>query len=103
MANPNPTKARTANKRKAQAKLGDVEALRGILWRVLNRIDNATATDNPNQPIDADTLAAFRLLPQVAGVYLKSVEVGEFETRLTVLEGGRLKFDGTYDGINAYL
>lgn len=88
MANPNPTKARTANKRKAQAKLGDVESLRGILWRVLDRIDGATASDTPNQPIDADTLAAIRLLPQVAGVYLKSVEVGELESRLAALEGG---------------
>jgi len=88
MANPNPTKARAANKRKTQRKLGDVELLRSVLWGVIQRIDGATTTSTPNDPIDPDTLAAIRLLPQVAGVYLKSIEVGEFETRLVALETG---------------
>ena len=88
MANPNPSAARAAKRRKAQArKVGDVEAVRGILWRVLQRIETATAKP-AGEAMDADTLAAVRLLPQLAGVYLKSIEVGEVVARIEALEKG---------------
>ena len=86
MTNQNPLPARQAKKsRRQRQKPGDLDALRVKLWHLIDRLDDHLA----DAQIAADTLKAGHLLIQTSGVYLKLIEVGEIEARLTSLEGMR--------------
>jgi len=84
--NPNPRAARRARKTKAQQRLGDIEALRERLWTALIRIDRHVAAHTDGDSISDEGFAALRLMPQIAGCFLKACEVGELESRLKALE-----------------
>ena len=84
MANPNPTAARiaAAQTRKRRG-AGDIEKLRAVLWRAIQRLeDRFKSTDE----LDAEAMKAIHALSQVAGVFLKTVEAGEMNDRITLLE-----------------
>lgn len=84
MANPNPTAARiaAAQTRKRRG-AGDIEKLRAVLWRAIQRLEECfKSTDE----LDAEARKAILALSQVAGVFLKTVEAGEMNDRITLLE-----------------
>ncbi|HLA64453.1 MAG TPA: hypothetical protein VK610_08485 [Rhodothermales bacterium] len=91
MPNPNPTEARAAadasrrdkakGRRAANEKPGELADVRATLWKALGRVEEMTADTDKGL-----ALKATHALVQVAGVYLKVLEVGEMEARLAELE-----------------
>jgi len=84
--NPNPTAARRARKAKAVSKLGDIQTLRERLWDTLERMQRHVAATSEGDILTPEAQAVLRLLPQIAGCYLKANEVGELEARIAALE-----------------
>jgi len=84
--NPNPTAARRKRKVNATKKMGDISTLRERLWGVLDRMDKHIKATADGDILTPDAQAVLRLLPQIAGCYLKANEVGELEARIAVLE-----------------
>ena len=84
MANPNPTAARVAAAQTRKRRgAGDIEKLRAVLWRAIQRLEECfKSTDE----LDAEAMKAIHALSQVAGVFLKTVEAGEMNDRITLLE-----------------
>lgn len=79
--NKNPSAARLAKRNKAAQ--GDIQALRELVWRVVVKLEKAIAAA---PGITQDTLKVCNSLAQLAPVFLKTVEVGEMESRLAQLE-----------------
>jgi hypothetical protein len=78
--NLNPVKARMG--RKLRGKPGDLPQVQLILWYALKRAQGILETTDDEEP----ALRAIHCLSQVAGQYVKLLEVGEFEARLSALE-----------------
>lgn len=86
MANPNPVKARQArrtSRRAAAESAGTVADLRLKLWRALAAADDVLADRKADATLK---LKALHALTQASGAYLKVIEVGELEARLTAIE-----------------
>lgn len=79
MANPNPTKARQARKRRR--KPGDVKAVLGKVWSALE-----TAESDLGSQIPEIRLKAAHAVFQGATAYTKLLELGEHESRLRAVE-----------------
>jgi hypothetical protein len=80
MPNPTPHKARTAKKR--ARKPGNLAALQRLLWRALltaEEILDGTSEEEMQ-------LRAIHAISQASGQYLKLIETGELEARVTALE-----------------
>jgi hypothetical protein len=80
MPNPNPHRARLA--RKSARKPGDLRGLQRKLWgAILHCEDVLEAADTPEL-----RLRAIHAMSQATGAYVRVLEVGELEARLTALE-----------------
>jgi hypothetical protein len=85
MANPNPHKARMAQRRRG--KPGDLAALLKVVWHALSEAQavlDSTQGDNPDL-----CLRAVHAVSQCAGQYAKLLEIGELEARVAALEAGQ--------------
>jgi hypothetical protein len=87
VANLNPVKARLG--RKLRGKPGNLGEVQMILWHCLKRAQGILELTDDEEP----ALRAIHAISQVAGQYVKLLEVGEFEARIAALEaaqqGGR--------------
>ena len=86
--NPDPSAARVAKARKrARSKeknaAGDAEALRQVLWKYIQRLNDAL---NRDPELTEATLKYGHALTQCSGVYLKAIEFADFANRLIALE-----------------
>jgi hypothetical protein len=89
MANPNPDalKARLGKRAKRRPKAGTVKQLTSVLWRALTHLEAHLDAIATAEEVDTSELCKLtHALSQSAGVYLKALEVGEFEARLQALE-----------------
>jgi hypothetical protein len=87
MPNPNPTKARQAKKKKL--KPGDIKDITGVLWSAIVRLEHhlTEVTEKDHEAIDTNELCKLtHALSQSASTYIKALEVGEYEARLSELE-----------------
>ena len=68
--------------KKLRGKPGNMAEVRGILWYALKRAQGIldTATEND------ETLKACHAVGQLAGQYVKLLEIGELEAQLAALE-----------------
>ena len=84
--NPNPTKARQA-KRKRKLKNGDIKDITGVLWSAIIKLEQHLSSVTEENGIDTNELCKLtHALSQSASTYLKALEVGEYEARLSELE-----------------
>lgn len=84
--NPNPTKARQA-KRKRKLKNGDIKDITSVLWSVIVKLESHLTSITENTNLDTNELCKLtHALSQSASTYIKALEVGEYETRLSELE-----------------
>lgn len=84
--NPNTAPARRgkAEKRRALAEaVGTLDDVRAKLWATIERVDRIAAEGNPEAAL---VLKASHALVQACGAYVKVLEVGEIEARLTEVE-----------------
>jgi hypothetical protein len=79
-----PEQQKTVTKRRLTRSKGTVEDLSRVLWQAVREVQGVLLDENPLMK-----LKAAHALGTVAGAYLKSLEVGELEARLTALEEGR--------------
>jgi hypothetical protein len=84
MANASPYKARLG--KKLRGKPGDLPQVQLILWYALKRAQGILEDTDDEEP----ALRAIHAVSQVAGQYVKLLEVGEFEARLKALEDANL-------------
>lgn len=83
--NPSPHQARQARKRRAEP--GTVRQLQAVLWRAISHLEDHLNTAADREQVDTGELVRLtHALSQAAGPYLKTLEVGELEARLTALE-----------------
>jgi len=88
MANLSPHKARLG--KKLRGKPGDLAQVQLILWYALKRAQGILETSDDEEP----ALRAIHAVSQVAGQYVKLLEVGEFEARLKALEEAHVRRNG---------
>lgn len=82
--NPNPTKARQSKKRKL--KPGDIKDITGVLWSAIVKLEQHL-TEVTESYTDTNELCKLtHAMSQAASTYIKALEVGEYEARLTELE-----------------
>ena len=87
MPNPNPTRARQAKKRKRKPKPGDVQDVTGVLWSAIITLEQHLSDVSAAEEVDTGELCKLtHALSQSAGTYIKYLEAGEYEARLTELE-----------------
>ncbi len=83
-----PYKARQAKKNKRRPKPGTVNDLTKVLWSAITKLEHHLSKVSDAEEVDTAELCKLtHALSQSASVYLKAVEVGEFEARLEALEG----------------
>jgi hypothetical protein len=80
MPNPNPVKARLAQRRRR--KPGDLPKLMRALWETIRDIEEALETAETSE----ETCRAAHSMAACANAYAKLIQIGEFEGRLTALE-----------------
>ena len=85
MANPDPTIAREAKARKRLETTdpGDFKRLKGKLWALMEKIEEALADSDKITPENVRVVYAFT---QVAATFAKIHEIGELEERVAALE-----------------
>lgn len=83
MANSSPYKARMG--RKLRGKPGRLPEVQLILWHALKRAQGILDASTE----DDATLRAIHCLSQVAGQYVKLLEIGELEARIAALEAAQ--------------
>ncbi|MCA9840191.1 MAG: hypothetical protein KC422_24995 [Trueperaceae bacterium] len=79
-----PHKARQA--KKAKLKPGDIKDITSVLWSAIVRLEQHLVAVTES---DTDTNELCKLthaMSQAASTYIKALEVGEYEARLTELE-----------------
>ncbi len=82
-----PHLARVAKRRARRPKPGTIKQLTAVLWRAITHLEDHINTTTTAEQVDtADLCKLTHALSQAAGTYLKAIEVGELEERLTVLE-----------------
>ncbi len=80
MANPNPVKARLAQRRRR--KPGDLPKLMKALWETIRDVEEALET----AATPDDTCRGAHAMAACANSYVKLLQVGEYEARLAALE-----------------
>ena len=84
--NPNPTKARQA-KGKRKLKPGDIKDITGVLWSAIVKLEQHLSDVADKEDLDTAELCKLtHALSQSASTYIKALEVGEYEARLSELE-----------------
>lgn len=82
-----PHLARQAKKGSRRPKPGTVKQLTSVLWRAITHLETHLDTTATADEVDTAELCKLtHALSQSAATYLKTVEVGELETRLEALE-----------------
>jgi hypothetical protein len=89
MPNPNPVKARLAQRRRR--KPGDLPKLLRALWETIRDIEEALETAQTTE----ETCRAAHAMAACATAYSKLLQIGEFETRLALLEQKEAQRGGT--------
>ena len=82
MANPNPSKARRAKRRRSVQRAGDLCDVRHRLWEAVEAASDIVRTADD----DAVRLRGVHAVTQSAASYVKLLEATEFEARLKALE-----------------
>ena len=86
MPNPNPAKARQA-KRKKRLKPGDIKDITTVLWSAIVKLEQHLSDVAEKDDLDTAELCKLtHALSQSASTYIKALEVGEYEARLSELE-----------------
>jgi len=82
MANPNPVKARLAQRRRRRA--GDLRALTKAVWQAIRDAETALESAKTND----ERCRAIHAMAAIANSYSKVLQLGEYEGRLAALEKG---------------
>ena len=85
--NPNPTRARQT-KRKRRLKQGDIKDVTSVLWSAIVKLEQhlTNVTEDEDDTDTAELCKLTHALSQSASTYIKALEVGEYEARLSELE-----------------
>ena len=85
MANPNPAKARVA-KRSRRKKPGDLKAVQSVLWSAILKLESHLETVTTDETDTGELTKLVHALSQSASTYMKALEIGEYEARVSELE-----------------
>ena len=84
--NPNPSKERQV-KRKRKLKNGEIKDITGVLWSAIIKLESHLTKVTELEETDTNELCKLtHALSQSASTYIKALEVGEYEARLSELE-----------------
>jgi alcohol dehydrogenase YqhD (iron-dependent ADH family) len=92
MANPNPVKARLAQRRRR--KPGDLPKLMKAVWETIRDVEAALET----AATPDDTCRAAHAMAACANAYNKLLQMGEYEGRLAALEAALAAMKGVDHG-----
>jgi hypothetical protein len=81
--------------RTRRGKPGTVKQLTAVLWQAIGKLEHHLADVADAETVDTAELCRLtHAMSQAAGVYLKALEVGDFESRLEALEAAQAAEQG---------
>jgi hypothetical protein len=79
MANPNPVRARIAKRKRTH---GDMQDLAEVVWQAVQKAHDNLSYTKASQ----EKCAALHAMSSIATIHTKIYQVGEYETRLALVE-----------------